>query len=685
MGKPSKPTGPGSIGSGASGLSSSTGHLYTLKYIRLSCVDISRTKEFYVSLGMSVEYQLSSNKNPNTPGTPSGAPGTAEEMPKGPGDAKADNWKPRVSMTERMAAVKAKAVAELAGTLMAEPTIAENNASKAAEAHSDSSATPSLYKTDLCLSFVGAPVPGTEPVDQCQFQLVFTNLTTQRPEEKDESNADLAVPPALPPKKSSNVKPKARNQEYLVIYVRFLSRVIKRLASKGFETSLPATSFQGAQIAILTDPNEIEVRLIELTELQLDDPFTSASAKKRQWFARTGYYAIPTGSLDATVQYYERLFSYVGAAGAGNAAVAAAHGGEKKEKRKKGSVVPVEPNPKGVKNANMLGIRAVDSEDYVVGLTKTQFVWLASEPRSLGASICFTGKVVAESMDARQIDKRNSQLMAIGVEVPSLDGLLKRWEWERPNEVIWEPGRTRIPGIGQYSRFKDPHNEHYVEVFTPKTLDPLEAVKDANIALAATAAAAAAATAAAESKVMKSIVEHEPSSALDRGASTSQDAFPLKNKVISKSYLGGISKTLSEGAIRVPEMNEINSVSKAPPPQDVAERPEAFSAPEKILPLPQTIKIKMQKIENDTQVVGGGENDGEEVEAGAEGIAEGVVVGDATTASTKAGAIDATRAATRESILSEDRPKVEAIDATRAVTRESIRSEDRPKSRSAKF
>jgi hypothetical protein len=51
-----------------------------------------------------------------------------------------------------------------------------------------------------------------------------------------------------------------------VIYVKFLSRIIKRIEAKGFEVTFMPKQFEGATMAILTDPNGIQIRLIELTD-----------------------------------------------------------------------------------------------------------------------------------------------------------------------------------------------------------------------------------------------------------------------------------------------------------------------------------------------------------------------------------------------------------------------------------
>ena len=65
--------------------------------------------------------------------------------------------------------------------------------------------------------------------------------------------------------------------EYIVFYVKFVDRLAKRLASKGFKVKMKPKTISGVKMAIIKDPNNIEVRLIELTSEQLGD---STSTKK---------------------------------------------------------------------------------------------------------------------------------------------------------------------------------------------------------------------------------------------------------------------------------------------------------------------------------------------------------------------------------------------------------------------
>ena len=59
--------------------------------------------------------------------------------------------------------------------------------------------------------------------------------------------------------------------EYLVIYVHFIDRIIKRLSSKGFKMKMPTKTISDIKVAILKDPSGIEVRLMELSPIFLGE------------------------------------------------------------------------------------------------------------------------------------------------------------------------------------------------------------------------------------------------------------------------------------------------------------------------------------------------------------------------------------------------------------------------------
>jgi hypothetical protein len=71
--------------------------------------------------------------------------------------------------------------------------------------------------------------------------------------------------------KEKTEKKSTRQYEYLVIYVHFLSRLVKRLQSKAFDLTLDVTNFDSVKMAILRDPNNLQVRLIEMPDTYLNE------------------------------------------------------------------------------------------------------------------------------------------------------------------------------------------------------------------------------------------------------------------------------------------------------------------------------------------------------------------------------------------------------------------------------
>ncbi|KAJ3377102.1 hypothetical protein HDU84_009005 [Entophlyctis sp. JEL0112] len=320
-------------------------------------------------------------------------------------------------------------------------------------------------------------------------------------------------------------------------------------------------------------------------------------------------------------------------------------GGLPKGKSKKSSIA----NAEHAGHTIHAGIRVVDTEEYVLGLTKTQFTWLGHESRFHGSTLCFTGKIIAETHEVRQCDRSKSPLLGIGIEVPSLDALLKRWEWERPNEVVWEPGRTRVPGIGQYSRFRDPHNNIPIEIFTPKTIDPAEVAKEA-AAAAAKAAAEAAAAAAQKAEKLNALYDTMRAAAANR---VDRDYLPPAPK-------SGILKIPSEAAILPaadPNSSKSSAVGttrrdrharrvRAPREPDAADAPHAESS-RRPPPPPSAIAARVVERMQRLHAMASANAGADESSGGADA---GEIGGDgaATAAVVESGAVTAARAELKE-------------------------------------
>ncbi|KAJ3033082.1 hypothetical protein HDV00_006814 [Rhizophlyctis rosea] len=109
------------------------------------------------------------------------------------------------------------------------------------------------------------------------------------------------VPEQLPP----------HSYEYLVVYVRMLDRLVKRVEGRGFKLRTPVRDHFGVRFGVATDPNGVNVRLIQLNDAQMNEPAAIKNQEPNysQWFGRIGYYTLPTAQGESTVRYYERLFS----------------------------------------------------------------------------------------------------------------------------------------------------------------------------------------------------------------------------------------------------------------------------------------------------------------------------------------------------------------------------------------
>ena len=81
---------------------------------------------------------------------------------------------------------------------------------------------------------------------------------------------------------------KKHKYEYLLFYVNFLDRLIKRMGA--YEIKLQPCLIGVSKVAILTDPNGIQIRLIEAP----DEVSGSGNT-----FARLGYYSIESSDVNS--------------------------------------------------------------------------------------------------------------------------------------------------------------------------------------------------------------------------------------------------------------------------------------------------------------------------------------------------------------------------------------------------
>ncbi|KAI9344812.1 hypothetical protein DFJ73DRAFT_493361 [Zopfochytrium polystomum] len=281
--------------------------------------------------------------------------------------------------------------------------------------------------------------------------------------------------------KEQITRPKtARNSEYLLFYVHLLLRVMKRMSAKGFTVVIPPTELSDRiKVAVLRDPSDMEVRLVELADAQFEEvasppgpqphqtPSTPSHSKK-QWFCRLGYYTIPTARADETVKMYEKLFAQVAAI----PGVPAGPGGPKKvdgpKPRVRMAFRKPANNPPQIAPV-LTGFHQIDTEESVYGLSKTRCHWMGHESRNSGCTICFTELERADLKKILQVDRTSSRLIAVGFEVANLDAAAKRIDSDKAADLLLEPGgRVRVPGEGHFNRWKETINNICVELFVHK-------------------------------------------------------------------------------------------------------------------------------------------------------------------------------------------------------------------------
>ncbi|KAJ3000578.1 hypothetical protein HDV02_004873 [Globomyces sp. JEL0801] len=348
--------------------------------------------------------------------------------------------------------------------------------------------------------------------------LEFTQYTKEYQKQKDrDTKNDEATAPLKETTKENKQMIEKHDYEYLVIYVHFLPRLIKRMVAKGFELVLDIMAFDGVKMAIMKDPNNIQIRLIEMPDNNLNEN------GQKQWFARVAYFTVATSKADATVLMYESLFQIKNSK-------AQAKG---KDKEAKNSTEPTELQAQislrktgaamTAKNAltKGSGFRLVDMDDFVVGLTDSVFYWLGNDMRSSTCCLCFTEVSNADTGVA--FTEHNSQLSPlVGIEA------------------------------GTFARFSDKYNDLYLELICHK-LDAAPTEKQKNN--------------------MRSSRAHINKPATHKEGDGPKDELEYQ---IDLNHLKGRTRTLSEGAIYCPKgfgyQLQKDYVPPVPPTDDPPEK-----------------------------------------------------------------------------------------------------------------
>ncbi|KAL7751303.1 hypothetical protein RI367_003163 [Sorochytrium milnesiophthora] len=267
---------------------------------------------------------------------------------------------------------------------------------------------------------------------------------------------------------------KNKPRDYLVIYVHFLGRILKRLKAKSHKLLVDIKTYMEIQYAIVLDPNGIEVRLIEMSDVQLNE-----LTKKSQWFARLGYYVIHVHGADDLRKYLESLFSK-----------------QKKVLTKKAP--PDDPDGQstsfgvrdsldrgkkiyqsdrynkacqlllhGIWGTHREGFRLVDYEDIITGLSHTAYHWLGHDTREKLCALCLTERVHEQRQPLSEKDQRilprDTKLISLGFEIAGpLDSAVNQLQKEVSSTVFFTGVRLHVPGtlhdLGYVAQFRGLHN-----------------------------------------------------------------------------------------------------------------------------------------------------------------------------------------------------------------------------------
>ncbi|KAJ3184712.1 hypothetical protein HDU87_004116 [Geranomyces variabilis] len=427
--------------------SSHTPERYIFKYIRLKCSDVPRTIDFYQNLGMSIDWE-------------------AEQSAFVPPPVEKDKDKERERDRDK------REVQELLADK-------EQKEKVVSMSYRPTGKDVGTHNVQLVLEQDASVDPLGDYVSPAVDE-----------EGRERFSRDPAVGGRVP-----------HNYEYLVIYVHFVHRLAKRLQGKGFEVLLEPIAIAEVKMCIMKDPNGLEVRLMELTDSQLNVPST-----KKQWYARLGYYVLPTGMAETTVRWYETILATTRTRTPQGQRITTLDlaGGRTPRKRDGGGMESKVTTPAGnmkkpgtaasVRQAitQGQGFRLVDTEDFIVGLSRSLYYWLGNDLRSASCSICFTEHAdFGAKSDADVYVRKASKLMSFGFEVPNLDAAVNQLRYEFKEDLDWGRERYRIHGVGLAARLYDKINLVWIELFAAKGGEREASVREGEEPAAGTATAIA--------------------------------------------------------------------------------------------------------------------------------------------------------------------------------------------------
>jgi hypothetical protein len=238
-------------------------------------------------------------------------------------------------------------------------------------------------------------------------------------------------------------------RDYLVVYVHFLRRLVKRLQAKGFQPLLDIQLSMDITYSIFLDPNGIEVRLLEVPDVKLNEV-----TNKVQWYARLGYYVMYSGNGEELKLYWESLFAKQRKM---NHSIRGVPLHDSSEKANLSSFLG--PTPRNLNQTKKYtdrahqkeGLRLVDAEELVSGLQQSKFYWFGHAPRDKMCCfcVCTVPTMIGESSAGTStVVRRSNRLVSIGIELGvTLDYAIAQIMKESPDSFSVTEERIRVAGM----------------------------------------------------------------------------------------------------------------------------------------------------------------------------------------------------------------------------------------------
>lgn len=275
------------------------------------------------------------------------------------------------------------------------------------------------------------------------------------------------------------------SDEYLLIYVHFIERLIKRVDARGIKSYIPLQENGGIKYIIYKDPNGIEVRIMEYPSQYLNENLLPV-----QWFSKLGYYTLAIPQAGVIAEYLQNIFSieqrskskYLTPAQEAVAAITASlmrRGGkssssvQESANKKKSNRIDTGINDDSIfspsvnNNVNSSiksgyrtenqrvkrkGFKILDYEDITFGLTRQQFYWLGDKDRNRKCTMCLIQKT-QEYQPTSNVNNSKLKLVAIGFKVPNLDIAIK--QLKKDFDDIVDNDKVESFQKGGYIRFNN--------------------------------------------------------------------------------------------------------------------------------------------------------------------------------------------------------------------------------------